>query len=36
MKLLEDTIKELKEIETLYLDKKEFLKRLLQIRKELK
>lgn len=35
MELLEQTIKEIKEIENMYLDKKEVLKRLIQIKKEI-
>jgi hypothetical protein len=35
MELLEQTIKEIKDIENMYLDKKEVLKRLIQIKKEL-
>lgn len=35
MELLKQTIKEIKDIENMYLDKKEVLKRLIQIKKEL-
>lgn len=35
MELLEQTIKEIKDIENMYLDKKEVLKRLIQIKKEI-
>jgi len=35
MELLEQTIKEIKDIENMYLDKKEVLKRLVQIKKEI-
>jgi hypothetical protein len=35
MELLEQTIKEIKGIENMYLDKKEVLKRLIQIKKEI-